>query len=195
MQSFHNFVPSKSIEKLQCWIDELDVIIIISPPRKNKLGDFKLRANRLVISINNNLNQYSFLITLTHELAHAFVYKKHKQTVKAHGENWQMTFKHMMLNFLTPNHFPDDILRSLSTHMKKPKASTFSDIPLAKVLRKYNSIKSLIVEDINIGEKFKLDNGTVYVKGIMKRTRYVCVQIDTNKNYLFHPLTNVLRVK
>ena len=195
MQSFHNFVPSKSIKTLQGWIDELDVKIIISPPRKTKLGDFKFRSNRLVISINNNLNPYSFLITLTHELAHAFVYKKNKNTVKAHGKNWQITFKHMMLNFLTPDYFPDDILRVLSLHIKKPKASTFSDISLAKVLRKYNSIKSTIVDDINLGEKFKLPNGSIFVKGKKKRKRYMCIQIDTNKNYLFHPLTNVLRVK
>ena len=76
MQSFHHLVPYRSIKLLQYWIDELDVKVVISLPRKTKLGDFKVRHNRFVIDVNNNLNPYSFLITLTHELAHAFIIQR-----------------------------------------------------------------------------------------------------------------------
>ena len=77
MSAFYSFVPAKSTKLLQFWVDELNVKVIVSNPRKTKLGDFKVIGNKLIVSVNNNLNKYAFLITLTHELAHAFVFKKH----------------------------------------------------------------------------------------------------------------------
>ena len=73
MSLFCLFVPEKSRQLLQYWIAELNVHVRIAKPRSTKLGDFKVTGNQMSISINNNLNKYSFLITLTHELAHAFV--------------------------------------------------------------------------------------------------------------------------
>ena len=132
MNSFHSFVPKLSIPLLESWIDELDVKLRISKPRKTKLGDFKLVNNTMFISVNNNLNKYSFLITLVHELAHAYVYQKYQNKVKPHGNSWKYTFKRMLLNFLTPDYFPEDVLKVLSKHIINPKASTFSDINLVK---------------------------------------------------------------
>ena len=193
MNSFDYFVPPNSVKLLESWIDELDVKVVVSPPRRSKLGDFKVRDNRFVVSVNNNLNPYSFLITLTHELAHAFVYKKHKNTVKAHGRSWQLTFKHLMLNFLTPDYFPEDILRVLSCHMLRPKASSFSDLELAKALRKHDDIILFTISDLIEGELFKTPNGKIFVRGRKLRKRYKCFEYKTNKVYLFHPLAEVIK--
>ncbi len=193
MQSFHHFVPSKSVKLLQCWIDELDIKVVISSPRNTKLGDFRVRHNRFVVSVNNNLNPYSFLITLTHELAHAFVYKKYKNTVKAHGKSWQLTFKSLMLNFLTPDYFPEDILRVLSRHMLCPKASTFSDLELIKVLKNHDELRLFTISDLSTGELFKMPNGKTFVKGEKLRKRYKCFECKTNKVYLFHPFAEVIK--
>ena len=192
MDTFHDFVPKKSVNTLQCWIDDLDVVVIISKPRKTKLGDFKYRNNRYVVSVNKDLNPYSFLITLTHELAHAYVYKKHGYTVKSHGLSWQLTFKYMMLNFLTLDYFPEDVLNVLAKHLIKPKASSLSDESLARVLRKYNLTKSLTVSDIAEGDNFLLSNGKVFVKGKKLRKRFKCIEKKTQKVYLFHPLAEVI---
>ena len=193
MKSFHHFVPSKSINILQSWIDDLDAKIVISNPRKTKLGDFKYRKNRFIVSVNNNLNPYSFLITLTHELAHAFVYKKYKNTVKAHGESWQLTYKYMMLNFLNKDCFPDDVLKVLSQYIIKPKASSFSDLDLVDVLRKYNQRESFVISDIKQGDTFLLPNGKIFKKGKKLRKRFVCTQFNTGKRYSFHPFTEVIK--
>ena len=88
MSIFYSFVPEKSNKLLQCWVDELKVTVKILAPRKTKLGDFKVRGNQMSITINNNLNKYSFLITLTHELAHAFVFKKYQNRIKPHAKSW-----------------------------------------------------------------------------------------------------------
>jgi len=192
--SFHKYVPDKSIKLLQCWVEELDAKIVISNPRKTKLGDFKLRNNCFIISVNNDLNPYSFLITLTHELAHAFVYRKHGNTIKPHGVSWQLTFKHMMLNFLSPDFFPQDVLKVLSLHIIKPKASTFSDVALVNVLRKYNSISSFTILDVKEGNSFLLLNGREFTKGKRLKKRFVCTEKKTQKIYLFHPLVEVIEV-
>ncbi len=193
MQTFHDLVPYRSIKLLQYWIDELDVKVVLSLPRKTKLGDFKVRHNRFIVSINNNLNPYSFLITLTHELAHAFVYKEYKKKVTPHGKSWQKTFKSLMLNFLTPDYFPEDILRVLSRHMLSPKASTYSDLELIKVLKKHDEIKSFTISDISEGEIFNTSNGRAFVKGQLLRKRYKCFECKTNKVYMFHPFAEVIR--
>jgi SprT protein len=195
MDTFHSFVAKDSITLLECWIEELNVQVIISKPRKTKLGDFKVVNRRMVISINNNLNKYSFLITIIHELAHAFVFKKYKNSVKPHGRIWQEIYKSMMLNFLSPTFFPEDILKVLSTHIILPKASTFSDVELVKVLKKYNDVISLTVSDIEIGKPFKLSNGKSFIKGVKLRKRFRCVEQQTNKVYLFHPFAEVIRLQ
>lgn len=195
MSSFYPFVPTKSTKLLKCWVDDLNAKVVVSNPRKTKLGDFKVIGNKLIVSVNNNLNKYAFLITLTHELAHAFVFKKHKNSVKPHGDSWKLTFKSMMLNFLTPDYFPEDILKVLSNHIINPKASTFSDVELSKVLRNYDARNALTISDLSEGIMFKLSNGKVFIKGIKLRKRIKCVEIKTNKVYLFHPLAEVERVQ
>tara|TARA_B110000196_G_scaffold243087_1_gene211678 strand:- start:6 stop:593 length:588 start_codon:yes stop_codon:yes gene_type:complete len=193
MSPFYSFVPEKSNKLLQCWVDELKVKIEVSNPRKTKLGDFKIRGNQLSITVNNNLNRYSFLITLTHELAHAFVFKKYQNTVKPHAKSWQLTFKSLILNFLTPDYFPEDILKVLSRHMINPKASTFSDLELVKVLKKYDQVKSFTISDLVAGDLFKIASGKIFVKGEKIRKRYKCIECTTNKVYLFHPFAEVIK--
>ena len=194
MSSFHSFVPQSSNDLLQRWIDKLQVELRILNPRKTKLGDFKARGNKLIITINNNLNKYSFLITLIHELAHAFVFVKYQNSVKPHAKIWQFTFKSLMLNFLTTDFFPEDILKVLSLHIINPKASTFTDLELVKVLRKYDSVDSLTISDLSLGDSFKIANGKIFIKGERIRKRYKCIDRKTNKGYSFHPFAEVIKV-
>jgi SprT protein len=159
MDALKVFLPAASLQKINDWINELDVQLNIANPRKTKLGDFKVVKNTLFISINNDLNPYSFLITLTHELAHAFVYVKYKTGVLPHGNQWQKTFKSMMLNFLNPAIFPDDVLKVLSVHLKHPKASTCTDVNLGTILKKYDHKKSLPFRILRMGVFFQLQMG------------------------------------
>jgi hypothetical protein len=193
MNTFHSFVPSQSRITLQAWIDELGVDLLIAKPRKTKLGDFKVQHGKLSISVNNNLNPYSFLITLTHELAHAFVYTKHSNKVLPHGEQWKATFKAMLLNFL--HLFPEEINKVLSLHLLNPKASTLSDVRLSTVLRKYDKEKGITITDILEGDKFSTSNGKEFQKGKKLRKRFSCKEKDTDRVYLFHPLAEVSRIQ
>ena len=192
MNTFHSFVPPESSVTLQAWIDELCVDLMIVSPRRTKLGDFSARKGILYISVNNNLNPYSFLITLTHELAHAFVYVKHSNKVLPHGLEWKATFKAMLLNFL--NLFPEDINKVLSLYLLNPKASTLTDVRLSTVLRRYDKEKGTTITDILEGDKFIASNGKEFKKGKKLRKRFSCTQKGTNRVYLFHPLAEVSKI-
>ena len=161
MNQYQDFVPKNSIPQLQSWIKQLAVKIRVVEPRRTKLGDFRVQKKRMIISINNNLNPYSFLITLTHELAHAFVYVKYKNEVFPHGIRWQEMFKSMMLNFLSPVIFPNEVLKALSIYLKQPKASTYTDVNLATILKKYDYKKSLTITDVKEGGVFSISNGKI----------------------------------
>ena len=195
MNALRVFLPAPSFQKINHWMNELDIHVKITNPRKTKLGDFKVVKDSLYISINNDLNPYSFLITLTHELAHAFVYVKHKRGVAPHGSQWQETFKSMMLNFLNPTIFPDDVLKALSVYLKQPKASTLTDMNLAAVLKKYDFVKALTISDIDEESIFSIPNGKIFKKGKQLRKRYKCIECSTNKVYLFHPFAEVIPVQ
>ena len=195
MDTLKVFLPALSFEKINDWINELDAQINITNPRRTKVGDFKVVKDILFISINNDLNPYSFLITLTHELAHAFVYVKYKRDVSPHGKQWQEIFKSMMLNFLSPDIFPDDVLKVLSVHLKHPNASTCTDVNLATILKKYDYKKALTISDIKDGSIFSTSNGKIFKKGKQLRKRYKCIECASNKVYLFHPLAEVILIQ
>ena len=102
-----------------------------------------------------------------------------------------------MLNFLTPNHLPNDILICLSKHLINPTYSSFSDVELAKVLRNYNYKKTLVLDELDDKLIFKtLDNvNKLYLKGKKRRKYYECIEQKSCAKYLFHPLTEVTFVK
>ena len=77
--------------------------------------------------------------------------------------------------------------------MISPKASTFTDPELIKVLRKYDQIKSFTISDLDIGETFKTTNGKIFKKGEKIRKRYKCIEHKTNRQYLFHPFAQVIK--
>ena len=195
MDFLEDYLPKESCLQINIWIKRLDIKLKITSPRKTKLGDFKGSEDGLFISINNDLNPYSFLITLTHELAHAFVYIRHLRGVNPHGSEWQNEFRIMMLNFLSPKFFPDDLLKPLSVYLKKPKASTLSDLNLAVALKKYDYLDGLIISDIEYGSLFSISNGNKFIRGPKLRKRYKCVEYNNNKVYLFHPLAKVFAVE
>jgi len=192
MDNFENSIPKASIPLIKKWIKELNILVKIKKSRNTKLGDFTVnKKEEYLISINKDLNKYAFLITLTHEIAHAFVREKYKRKVAPHGIEWKITFKEMMLNFLNADIFPDDLLRPLSKHIKNPKASTVNDYNLSDMLRKYDSNKQLILSEIPDGSIFSTLNGRQFVKLNKLRKRYKCKATDSNKIYLFNPLAAV----
>ena len=137
------------------------------------------------ITVNNNLNEQQFLLTLIHEIAHHVTHQKFGR-VQPHGKEWKTVFQHLMLPFLRPEIYPMEILPFLAKYLKNPKASTDSDINLSLVLRGgvAETGKDFIF-DIPFGSFFEFKN-TIYKRGKKRRTRFECLNMSNNRVYLFN---------
>ena len=121
-----------------------------------------------------------------HELAHYVVYQNHPQRhLEPHGEEWKQTFTQLLLPYLKPEIFPEDILIALKRHLQHIKASSSADTNLAKVMKRYDkkTTEVLTVEDLPEGTVFQLKNGMRFKKGPKRRTRYQCECLDNGRTY------------
>ena len=60
------------------------------------------------------------------------------------------------------------------------------------ILKKYDKDNTEThLEDLPENATFQTENGRKFKKGVKRRTRYLCLNIMNNRQYLFHPLTPV----
>ncbi len=189
------FIPEKSFEDVMYYLQHYKVQLTITKQRQSILGDYRHAHNGTGhrISVNGNLNQYSFLITLLHELAHLFTYERFGHRVQSHGQEWKEEFKKILAKFLLNKIFPPDIENTLMKTLKNPAASSCGDEQLLRVLRNYDPKKEghFLVEQLHEGALFKIKGGRIFKKGPKMRTRFKCVEIATKKMYLFSAVYEV----
>ena len=159
----------------------------ITRTRQTKLGDFTSRRSiaHPRITLNHDLNPYLFLITYVHEVAHLRVHLQYGNRVDPHGEEWKTGFKVLLQPMLRPDIFTADILNELSRHMINPKASSFADTDLTKVLRRYDKDAGqyATLSDIPEGSIFRFQ-GRYFKKGKIRRTRVLCHEVKSKRHYL-----------
>lgn len=177
------------------WLDIYKFYFKITKSRNTKLGDFtpSHSGKPHKITVNHDLNKYSFLITLTHEVAHLIAFNKYREKILPHGKEWKEEFRLLLMPFFSMNIFPDDVVSCLSHYSQNPKASSCSDIHLIKALKKYdNKSEYLHLEEIPLKSIFKLRNGREFLKGDRIRKRYKCTEVRTGKEYLVSPVAEVI---
>ncbi|WP_179345390.1 SprT-like domain-containing protein [Winogradskyella ursingii] len=187
------FIPNQSISMVKELLAVDNLTVKVKNERKTRHGDYRqLPDGKHQITINSNLNPYRFLITLIHEIAHFEAYTKHGRSIKPHGKEWKQIFQHLMLPFLRPDVFPNELLPLLAKHFKNPKASSDTDVDLALALKQFNppNDKTYVFE-VPLGTDFKLYNGKIFKKGQKRRKRYECVEVISGKLYLFNPNAEV----
>lgn len=190
------YLPDEAIMPVFELIEQHHVQLRISRARRTKLGDYRPthRGEPHRISINHNLNKYSFLITLIHEIAHLVVHERYGFKVKPHGVEWKMAYKELMQPFLTLNIFPPDLNRVLNKFLKNAKASSYSSTELVRLLRAYDEeqLPGIPIEEIAINSIFKTLNNQQYKVIEKRRKRYKCLNLDNRRLYLFDPLVQVI---
>lgn len=188
-------LPKEARIPAQKLMETTAIPIKITPKRKTKHGDFRITAKGVpMITLNASKNPYRFLLTLIHELAHWVTYKTYGSQVKPHGFEWKQNFRNLMLPFLNPSIFPEPLLGHLARHLKNPKATAGADIDLAKSFQTFDPPKKTVaVADIGEGKKFILEDGRVFIRGQKRVKRYLCHEIETQRNYLFSAVAEVYK--
>jgi hypothetical protein len=169
----------------------------IAKPRKTKLGDFRANREGLhQITINSDLNPYSFLITTIHEFAHLVTFEEHMHRVKPHGKEWQLNYSKMIYPIIESGNLPSDISNALLDSLISVKASSCSDQNLYRVLLNYDKQEEGIqlLEQLERNSIFQL-NGKKFTKGNLRRTRYVCIDNSNSKQYLISALAQVKKIE
>lgn len=187
------FVPEGTEVHLASQIVKYRCQLTITRDRKTKAGDYRhpWGSSGHRISVNGSLNQYAFLITFVHEMAHLVNWERHGRKVLPHGKEWKDAFKEEMAPFLVESVFPSDVLTQLRKHMRNPRSATVRDLDLMRVLRSYDErTDSVLLEDVPEGTEFKLGDRS-FVKGERMRKRYRCQQVGTGKTYLVSAIAEV----
>ncbi|GAB3016801.1 SprT-like domain-containing protein [Cyclobacterium sediminis] len=193
LENLQGKVPEKALSYCFSLWEEEPFIFEITKSRRSKLGDFRYRKDKSIqkITINNDLNQYQFLITFIHEVAHHRVFSRYKERIGKgilpHGIEWKQSFKWLMAPMLHEGVFPNDILIPLRLYMNNPKASTGADLFLMKELRKYDKNTFIkeepLLGDLAINTHFLLRKRQ-FKKLRTQRTRVLCQELATGRNYL-----------
>jgi hypothetical protein len=196
INALQRYLPEGSYAPVREYLDRYKVQLTITRERQTLLGDYRRPsgANSHRISVNGNLNVYSFLITLIHELAHLLAFEQYGRRIEPHGKEWQQVYAGMLVVFLQLNIFPEDIVTVLNRSLKRPAASTCAETHLTRVLAKYDQHEDglLFVEELKEGQHFAIKGGRVFRRGEKRRTRFFCAEIATGRIFLF---SGVYRVK
>lgn len=191
------YLPEGSVDSVFQWIKDKNIHLKITKQRKTKLGDYRPPTHHPNhrISVNHNLNKFSFLITFVHEFAHLLVWEKKKNLVNPHGKEWKAEYQKLMQNFLHKEIFPNDIENILAKSIINSKASSTSDMHLSRILKKYDApTDQITLEELEENTLFAIEGGRRFKKGPKQRTRYKCQNIDNKRFYFVHALVAVVKL-
>src|SRR5262245_23483931 len=129
INQLQDYLPDGTFEAVLTYLRQYRVHLTVARARKSILGDYRHRTHHANhrISVNGNLNKFSFLITLLHELAHLVTFEKHGSKVQAHGREWKMIYGQFLHQFILHKVFPSDIEEELRMSLNNPAASSCAE--------------------------------------------------------------------
>ncbi len=145
-----------------------------------------------MISVNGNLNKYAFLFTFLHEYAHLLTVRNHGKQVQAHGKEWKECFRSLLRDSLEKNLFPEDISTAIVAELSKLKSTTMGNKQIFKALSRYDEgvDTKIYVEDLTPGTRFRLGERTFVIEK-KRRSRYLCTEVKSGKQYLVQGVSPV----
>jgi hypothetical protein len=195
LEYLRQFIPHAAAPQILEYLNLYKVHLTITKGRKTVLGDYRhattYKTHR--ISINGDLNEYSFLITLVHELAHLVTFMQFGNKVQAHGKEWKKCYALLLHDFLQHKIFPAPVEAALRRSIHNLPASSCADDDLIRVLKQYDAKENglIMVEQLPEGQLFDIGKGRIFKKGKKLRKRYQCTEVKTGRVYLFSPVYEV----
>lgn len=191
------YIPEDFLDYAVELLIKYPVYFKIVRPRKTKLGDFRIGTGmeKPQITVNGNLNPFAFLITTIHEFAHLVTFERFGRRVAPHGKEWKNTYQELLMPVISSKKLPERLEIALRKSLGNTKASSCTDHQLYRVLLTFDSPKDnhIILERLEKNSTFMLD-GRVFKKGVLRRTRFLCRELKTNKEYLVNALALVEKI-
>ena len=196
LRALKAYLPEGAFEPVLALIHQYKVHLTVTKARKSVLGDYRhpIQGANHKISVNGNLNQYEFLITLLHELGHLLCFEQFNNRVEAHGKEWKHLYGLLLADFIRRDIFPVDIKKSLKKTVFNPAATANGETALILVLRKYDLVKKegmAFVANLPDGTLFETEHCKRFKKIKKRRIRIECVELSTGHVYSFSGLTEV----
>ena len=193
IQVLEQYLPDATLPFLKKWFANHSIHIRITKNRDSKLGDYrKLPDNSHQITINSTLDKQLFFFVLTHELAHLLAFENYGHRISAHGPEWKETFREMLLESL--GIYTDDLQLILKKFSKSPKANFMASPDLVRYFHiETEDDETSFVETLVDGQIFEYKSNR-YQLLEKKKKLYLCIELNTNKKYLFRPLARVKKL-
>lgn len=182
---------------IELW-HEMPFSFTLSRSRSTCFGNYIFRNGHHKITVNHDINQYAFLITYIHEIAHQRTFQQHqgkRRKILPHGKEWKMNFQKLMQPLLNTTIFPESLLIPLTQYMQNPAASSVSFMPLAAALRGFDDIQEEGHElaQIAVNQTFEF-RGKTYQKIENRRTRVLCMEVATQRRFTIVGIVKVTLV-
>lgn len=184
------YLPDNTLPFLKTWFGAHAIHIKITKGRNSKLGDYRKMPDKShQITINSTLQPQLFFFVLTHELAHLLAFENFGHRISPHGAEWKNTFRIMLLESISV--FSDDLQPIIFKFSKSPKANFMASPDLVRYFHIENyEDESSYIEDLMVGERFVYKKHTYIIEELRKKN-YLCLNLDTQKKYMFKPLARV----
>ncbi len=189
------YLPDGSLEPVLDYLHRYKIHLTITRERNSILGDYRhaVHQKNHRISVNGNLNKYAFLVTLLHEIAHLLTFEQFGNSIAPHGKEWKNEYSKILALFLLKKIFPADIEKALLKSLQNPSATSCGEEHLMRVLKRYDERKpgEVLIEDLQVGQLFKLKDGRVFRKAEKMRKRHKAIDVKTGALYLFSAVYEV----
>jgi len=189
--------PESSQSLISAYFNEYSFRMVVTNPRKLKLGSFRVMDGKRepVIRLNNDLGPYSFLLVFLHELAHLTTWQKYRKTVSPHGTEWRREFYRLTSPLLEENQLPESLSAELRSFFTRTPASFHRDTRLQRLLHQLDGKGELILlGDLAENSGFQLLNGKQLMKLNRIRTRFKCFCPSSCKYYLVSAAAQIFPV-
>jgi SprT protein len=190
------YLPTPALSYCCSLWEEHKFDFTVTKKRATKLGDYRyfFKSKRHMITVNGDLNNYAFLITYLHEVAHLKTNVLYGTDVKPHGQEWKQVFKSVLLPVIDV--FPPEVLRPLENYLINPKASSCGDIALLKALTQFDEKEhqEYFLSDLTVGEVFSF-NKRIFMKEETRRSRSLCLELKTGRKFLIPDAAKIIPVK